>query len=524
MNKSTLYVILLFLVFGLITMVGSYQKSQIITFSQNGLQLTTLSKSDIILSGNKNDVFIIHNPAKQTTATYKIDSYFSGSSGVTILLNESVYGTQTDQELSVAAINGTMVFQETLKEQHYEDRKLLIEDVEKFQAFRLLQHQDTADIFSFIDDSPLIFLVIAFLLFFALWIQDFLVTLCMPILKDRSKLIVQLLLLTLVAYFLLLGTTPSSFAASKVSAMIRMTLIILPTYALFQYVLKHHIAGKDFPDQEFIKFISLFGGALVSILIGTEVARWVDLSFFGGSEYSMLSARTFRVLELMFAFTFAFANLLNNLRKYFQQLRGSEKLLQKSQHQALASEAELNALQASVNPHFLYNSLNSIASLATVDPPKTEQMALALSSFYEYATNREDKHLCSMKEEIQMIRNYLEIEKIRFGDRLQYDIQCSDEASQQQIPRFLLQPIVENAIKYGYNKQTDKIVVKVIAKMESYKLLLHIIDEGAPFSEEMKTGYGLRSTKKKLQLLYPGKYGMDLLNEPEKGVKIWMRA
>ena len=93
----------------------------------------------------------------------------------------------------------------------------------------------------------------------------------------------------------------------------------------------------------------------------------------------------------------------------------------------LHKQAELQSLRAKINPHFLYNTLNSIASLATTDARKTEQMALALSEFFKYAINREQKQLNTLSEELNAVRTYLEIEKVRFGDRLSFEIDCPSE-------------------------------------------------------------------------------------------------
>ena len=216
----------------------------------------------------------------------------------------------------------------------------------------------------------------------------------------------------------------------------------------------------------------------------------------------------------------ATANFLNNLRKHVQQLRFKEGLVKKSQQNALSSQSTLDALQARINPHFLYNSLNSIASLAQINPVKTEEMALALSDFYKHTTNRQDEHLSTLALEIKQLQTYLNIEKIRFGDRLQYQLDLTESALKAAIPRFLLQPLVENAIKYGFDKISDKIEIKVQGALINSKLHLRIMDSGKPFSGEMNTGYGLRSIKKKLKLLYPNTHDIHFLNQPIKQVHI----
>ena len=217
---------------------------------------------------------------------------------------------------------------------------------------------------------------------------------------------------------------------------------------------------------------------------------------------------------------FATGNFLNNFRKHFLKLRKQGIKLKTAQKNELSSQAELDALQARINPHFLYNSLNSIASLAQIDPAKTEAMAMALSKFYKYSTNRQDEHLSSITEEMEMLKTYLKIEKIRFGERLDFEIDYEKSALAWRIPRFLIQPIVENAIKHGYDKMENSIKILIEVKEEADEISIAIFDNGKEFPEDMKVGYGLRSVQKKLKLLFPEKHELAFVNAPKKHVLI----
>lgn len=177
-------------------------------------------------------------------------------------------------------------------------------------------------------------------------------------------------------------------------------------------------------------------------------------------------------------------------------------------------------MQSSVNPHFLYNALNSITALIKEDPKRTEQMTLALAEFYKYNTNREEKPLSTIAEEIKMVKTYLDIEKIRFEERLQYNINIQEGIEHENIPHFLLQPLVENAIKYGYNKKTDKVSVNIHIAKQNDSLSIKIFDKGEPFKETMAKGYGLKSVSKRLKLLYPDQHELSFVNSPEKHLAI----
>ena len=186
----------------------------------------------------------------------------------------------------------------------------------------------------------------------------------------------------------------------------------------------------------------------------------------------------------------------------------------------LISSASLATIQSRINPHFLYNALNSIASLARTEPRKTEDMALQLAKFYDQCSATKSKPMITLGEELEILKSYLMIEKIRFGDRLQVILPNNDDAMEVMMPSFTLQPIVENAIKYGYNTTENVIHIRITAEINDKSLTLRIYDSGPPFSENMHSGYGLSSIAKKLKVLYPDRHTFSFINEPEKCVEI----
>jgi two-component system, LytTR family, sensor kinase len=188
----------------------------------------------------------------------------------------------------------------------------------------------------------------------------------------------------------------------------------------------------------------------------------------------------------------------------------------------LKTRAELDALQARINPHFLYNSLNSIASLVHEDPDKAEEMTLLLSKLFRYTTGRKTAdYFDTIENELEMVETYLQVEKVRFGDRLRFAVEVTDENLKSlQVPKFILQPIVENAIKHGISKMAEQgnILVKIYEKDNWLHLCVH--DNGPAFPETMGAGYGMRSIQDKLKLLYADSARLELVNEPAKSVNI----
>jgi len=322
---------------------------------------------------------------------------------------------------------------------------------------------------------------------------------------------------------------------NMVNISIDFIIIVSPFFVLYRIIIKKYFSHLPFIDREFWKSILIIAGGIfytlsiffciVQLLLLVQ-STWLRPIYINSAS-SLFSKEAILLFIsegfIMFGMI-AIANFFNNLRKHVKQLKFKEQQLGKTKKIALSSQAELDALQARINPHFLYNSLNSIACLAPINPAKTEEMALALSEFYRYTTNRMDQYFHTIEEELTLLKTYLSIEKNRFEDKLIYHLQVNQKVKTTSIPRFLLQPLVENAIKYGYNK--EKKIINIIIEIEEDEDCLHlkVRDDGQPFSTEMDSGYGLRSIQKKLKLLYPQKHEINFINEPYKQVHIVLKS
>ena len=206
-------------------------------------------------------------------------------------------------------------------------------------------------------------------------------------------------------------------------------------------------------------------------------------------------------------------------RERKQIIKMTEQEYQILQMNDLKTKAELAALEAKINPHFLYNSLNSIASLVHEDPDKAEHMVMNLSKFYRFSTGRNNEHYDSLKNELEIVMTYLEVEKVRFDERLVYAVTFENEHLQNcQIPRFLIQPIVENSIKHGISKLAGNGIVKIHISEEKGNLIIKIHDNGVPFPDNIFSGYGLKSIQDKLRLLSGEKATMSIVNKPQKAI------
>ncbi|WP_316737644.1 sensor histidine kinase [Pedobacter aquatilis] len=171
--------------------------------------------------------------------------------------------------------------------------------------------------------------------------------------------------------------------------------------------------------------------------------------------------------------------------------------------QNLAKEAELNKLRHQLQPHFLFNSLNSVFALTMVNPKEAGVMITKLASFLRGTLKRDDELWVSVEEEMEYIQLYLDIEKVRFSHRLNIEVNVDENTHRLCLPGTLLQPIVENAIKFGLYNTSTAITIKVDVTVSDNILQLRVQN---PFDPEMKatggTGFGLTAIKRRLYLLF----------------------
>jgi sensor histidine kinase YesM len=176
----------------------------------------------------------------------------------------------------------------------------------------------------------------------------------------------------------------------------------------------------------------------------------------------------------------------------------------KSEAEKLAREAELYKLRQQLQPHFLFNSLNSISALTGSQPEKARHMIHQLSEFLRGTLKKEEQHWNTLEEELQYLQLYLDIEQVRFGHRLQTELRYGDEALKLRLPALLLQPVVENAIKFGLYDTTGNVVISLHATVEDSYLKIAVKNPFDPeTSQPLKgTGFGLSSITRRLFLLF----------------------
>lgn len=193
---------------------------------------------------------------------------------------------------------------------------------------------------------------------------------------------------------------------------------------------------------------------------------------------------------------------------------------------------ELYALQVQINPHFLYNTLDAIAWLAKLkQQPEIERLALALARFFRISLHKGDKFI-TVEEEFQIIKNFIEIELIRFPDKFDIEYVIDPEIKNEQIMKLILQPIVENAIKHGISGMEEKGHISVKARCEGEFIYFEVIDDGLGFEVEKgytpkysmsSSGYGIKNVDERIKLEYGEDCGVTVESKPNNGTKVTLK-
>jgi two-component system LytT family sensor kinase len=188
---------------------------------------------------------------------------------------------------------------------------------------------------------------------------------------------------------------------------------------------------------------------------------------------------------------------------------------------ALAQQAQLDALRYQLNPHFLFNGLNSIRALIEEDAGRARRMVTALSEFLRYPLTSAAGSDVPLATEIDAIRNYLAIEQIRFEDRLRVTLDISRDADAAAIPSFLLHPLVENAITHGFSSGDGTLTLRVTARVRDAQLWLEVINSGRwkpthAAADRRGTGTGLRNVQSRLAAIAPHAHHFSIDEEDDE--------
>jgi signal transduction histidine kinase len=286
-----------------------------------------------------------------------------------------------------------------------------------------------------------------------------------------------------------------SFRVSFIDAAVSTSHLMLASYLLIN-TLRYYVPKKE-------KFIYLLAWCTVLTILITLLSRWALFSFLRNDEAFLQFVKNTLVIRISFYFLLIGIVALLCLM-WYGRLEEDERIRRKEDTEKLAREAELIKLRQQLQPHFLFNSLNSINALIGSRPEEARKMVQQLSDFLRGTLKKDEHHMSSLKEELEHLQLYLEIEKVRFGHRLLTKIVCEEGLDEMKIPALLLQPVMENAIKFGLYDTVDEIVIELHATRHENELHIKVMNPFDPETAAPKqgTGFGLQSVQRRLQLLY----------------------
>ncbi len=292
-----------------------------------------------------------------------------------------------------------------------------------------------------------------------------------------------------------------SFYFALVDALFTSCVLIL--FSLIIQQIQRYFHSTSVMTLTNLGIVTAFSLAFIYLYkwIGPYIHKQNEWSVHSGNNEFIIRTIVALLLLLLVLHQFWIHKNKNFQEKNTQQLLEVERQLNK---------AELVNIQQQLQPHFLFNSLNSISALTVTQPDEARRMVHLLSDFLRGTLRKDHEQLVPLKEELNYLNLYLEIEKVRFGHRLNVELEIDDACEVSKLPPFILQPIVENSIKYGLYGQIGELTISVKAICQNQQLILSISNpyEIETVNASKGIGYGLTSIHKKLYLLFGQK---DLL-------------
>ncbi|MFY0627906.1 MAG: histidine kinase [Reichenbachiella sp.] len=244
--------------------------------------------------------------------------------------------------------------------------------------------------------------------------------------------------------------------------------------------------------------------AFITILIWSTLSNAIlNIIFINNEAYLSFDRDTLIWRMIIGLLYYGIVALIFYLIKYYQDMQ--ERTHRELELQSLLKDAELRMLKSQINPHFIFNSLNSINALTLSKPESAREMVIKLSEFLRYSLGKETIEMNTLEQEIQNVSHYLDIEKVRFGNRLQFEKMVSEDCMKIKVPNLILQPLFENAIKYGVHDSIETITIQLNCQPNDDSLKISIINN---FDNEALTakgeGIGLENVRKRLSLVFGG--------------------
>ncbi len=321
-----------------------------------------------------------------------------------------------------------------------------------------------------------------------------------PILKNRvASLIYALswLLILTGQWFLLLYFYEIPGLVALYDSFIFNTLFAVLGFGIWYVVKFNEFENSSVYKVVFVHFISAL--IISAIWLTSGYLFTIQLYEDTGSVFFFEQSLTWRFVTGIFYYLLL--TLVYYLILYNENLQ--QKIKDEANLKALIWQAEVTSLKNQINPHFLFNSLNSISSLTISSPEKARNMIVKLSDLMRYSLKANPSNQTNIEAELQNIERYLDIEKIRFGEKLSYQPEVKKDCKDKLLPAMILQPLIENAIKHGVYESTGKINIHLNCDFINNYLIIQITNNFDSESVKIRgTGIGLTNIRQRLNLLY----------------------
>ena len=246
--------------------------------------------------------------------------------------------------------------------------------------------------------------------------------------------------------------------------------------------------------------------------LGRIISKWLDSGLGWNGTFQIYSQMQPHLYGLGFGYYLLAVAFHYSMLAQAATVEAQQRVLESS---VRARDAELSALKAQINPHFLYNSLNSISALTSIDPARAREMCVLLADFLRMTLGMGEKPLIPLQEELDLLDRYCAIEKVRFGDRLQVEKSIDPETTGCLLPPLLLQPLFENAVVHGIAQLPEGGRVQVAASRNQNRIYLKVENTWDPeaVSGRKKNGVGLKNVQRRLEARYGKEAHIDVQTE-----------
>ena len=335
-----------------------------------------------------------------------------------------------------------------------------------------------------------------------------------PILKSPKSILLYLLFVLTIAvlYINLISLEGNvSFTINLVDA-IAFNLLIAALGLSFWYSSVY----LSIENNQITKIIlTHFGGGILISIVWLALGYFAvisiinDTDMFGDFFVKTIKSRFIIGILYYFLLTAFYYVVI-----YYSEFQ--ERTVKETELKNLVTEAELRSLKFQINPHFIFNSLNSMSALTEIDPKKAKQMIIKLADFLRYTLANNDRQQNTLNEELKNIKLYLDIEKIRFDDKFIYVEELHEECGKTEIPSMILQPLFENAIKHAVYETLDAVTIKLTCTRQDDFLKITLCNNFEGESHKKGAGVGLKNIKDRLSLIYQQDNLMEIKKENGK--------